>query len=271
MNTINLQLQPEFLGLQAKPEQGFGKSTGDAFMQQITVPAQFGGRSGLPSLPMADAPQTSDELTDPIAGLSSTIATTTAELVAVRSQLESTTSAAQTLQVAELYESKHIAIGQLSYLDSETVRVATTSVVPKSSTAPKQTSFSTEVSRTAPLLPAQEWNDENQKSASILTSESLDKPELSSRENERLRQSIVHLPEMLAPWMRRRVSVSSDERSIQILVRDYEASSQELSAIVDAVLSHVTSVDDGRKLVITVNGKSVQGEIKFTGEKKNAG
>lgn len=266
MNAINLLMRPELLGKQSMQDQGVGAHVAEAFMEQVFAPEQP------TSHPVIDPKEVGGEqlLVGPLAAaeldLSAAVPTTT-EFVAVQHQFDGAKQVGATLQVAELYESKHLAIGRLSYLDRDFGAGTASTAELQNATAQKSPAS---MSETGVSLPSPTTHRAKVAQASMLISEERQKLEQASKEREGGRLTITQLPEALAPWMRRRVSVAADETSVQILVRDYGASKQELDAIVDAVLLHTQAIADGRKLTLTVNGKSVLNEQNFTGGNKDA-
>lgn len=270
MNTINLQIGPELFAKHAIPEHDAGKQAADAFRQQLTASAQFGDAFDTLVSPTTVTVQDSGKLTAPIAAPTEVVPTTTAEFIAVQNQSENTAGASKTVHVAELYESKHLAIGRLSYLDRDVVGSATTTSALNGRTAPVQTSSGLSSTQTGALAPGHQSREATQ---SPLLHGLMDRTEQSTprAEKDRVQSSIVQLPEMLAPWMRRRVSVSGDENRIQVLVRDYEASRQELEAVVEAVLLHAKAFNDGREIAVTVNGMPLHDATRLIGGQQNAG
>ena len=267
MNPISLQVSPEAFGKQMMPEHDTGTSAAHAFMQQITESTEFSEQIGVQLMTHVDAVRVSDELADPTVNIADA-SPTTAELVAVHSQWEGKACAGKTLQIAELYESKHLAIGRLSYLDSQIVGGGPTPSGSERVTLQKDAHAGVSVGH---LASSSSVHARHEATSSPFVAAPPDRTEQSIREKDRAKQSIVQLPELLSPWMRRRVSVSADEHSIQIFIRDYEANDQELDAIVGTVLMHAQPFHDGRKIAITVNGKSLLNEMEFTGGPKNAG
>lgn len=266
MNAINLLMRPELLGNQTMPDQGVGSHVAEAFMEQVFSPVQPTNQ------PMVDTKEVGGEqlivghLVAAELNQSAAVPTTT-EFVAVQHQFDGAKQVGATLQVAELYESKYLAIGRLSYLDRNSSAGTASTAELQNATARKSPAAINELGVSVPSPTAYRSKAAQ---ASMLISEDRQIVAQASKERERGRLAITQLPEALAPWMRRRVSVAADETNVQILVRDYGASKQELDAIVDAVLLHTQTIADGRKLTLTVNGKSVLNEQNSTGGNKDA-